>query len=144
MTAQLTFDDEFNSLSLRNGNSGTWNTTFWYDESNKGSTLPSNNEQEMYINANYGPTSSVKPWNVHDGVLTLQAAPASADVSAAIDGYKYTSGMINTFNSFSQQYGYFEMRAQLPSGQGLWPAFWLLPKDGSWPPELDVMEVLGK
>jgi beta-glucanase (GH16 family) len=97
----------------------------------------------MYVNANYAPTASVKPWTVNNGVLTLQAAPASADISSALGGYKYTSGMINTYHSFSQEYGYFEMKAQLPAGQGLWPAFWLMPEDGSWPPELDIMEVLG-
>ena len=143
MTAQLTFDDEFNSLSLWNGKSGTWDTTFGYDDNNKGSTLSGNGEQEMYVNANNPATTSVTPWTVNNGVLTLQAAPASAQVSAALGGYKYTSGQINTNHSFSQEYGYFEMKAQLPAGQGLWPAFWLMPTDGSWPPELDVMEVLG-
>ena len=115
MTAQLTFDDEFNSLSLWNGSSGTWDTTYWYDDNNKGSTLAGNGEQEMYLNANDAVTS-VKPWSVSNGVLTLQAAPASASDSAALDGAKYTSGMINTYHSFSQEYGYFEMKAQLPAG----------------------------
>jgi beta-glucanase (GH16 family) len=145
-TAHVTFDDEFNSLSLWSptNTSGTWETTFWYNDPNgNGSTLSGNGEQEWYINSNYGPTSSVKPWTVSNGVLTLTAAPASSAISSQINGYSYTSGEINSYHSFSQTYGYFEMRAQLPSGQGFWPAFWLMPEDGSWPPELDVMEVLG-
>jgi len=140
-TATLTFADEFNSLSLWNGTAGTWTTKYPFAPE-KGSTLPSNGEQEWYINANYAPTDSVNPWTVSNGVLTLTAQPASSSVQSLIDGYDYTSGMINTYNSFSQQYGYFEMRAQLPAGQGLWPAFWLLQSDMSWPPEISSYTVL--
>ena len=144
-TATLTFDDEFDALSLWNGSSGTWATTYIFaDPLGNGSTLAGNNEQEWYINANYGPTAAVDPWTVSNGVLTLTAKPTDPSIASAIGGYDYTSGLINTSRSFSQTYGYFEMSAKLPAGQGIWPAFWLLPKDGSWPPELDVMEVLGK
>jgi beta-glucanase (GH16 family) len=145
-TATQTFDDEFNTLSLWNGASGKWATTFWYDSTTgNGDSLASNGEQEWYINSNYAPTASIKPWTVDSsGVLHITAAPASSATSALINGYQYTSGELNTYPSFSQTYGFFEVRAKLPTGQGFWPAFWLLPTDGSWPPELDVMESLGK
>jgi len=138
-----TFADEFNSLSLYKNGDGTWSTTWWYSDPNgNGGTLASNNEQQWYINANYAPTASVTPWVANNGVLTITAAPASPTISSLINGYKYTSGEINTQPTFAQTYGYFEMRADVPQTAGGWPAFWLLPADGSWPPELDVMEVL--
>jgi serralysin len=153
MPATLTFDDEFNNLSLWNGSSGTWSTTPAYeDDKGNGASLPSNGEQEWYINANYGPTSSVHPWTVNNGVLTITAQKADPSIVGdlgyakygSLGAYHYTSGLIETNHSFTQTYGYFEMKAQLPAGQGLWPAFWLMPANGAWPPELDVVEALGK
>jgi beta-glucanase (GH16 family) len=145
-TAHVTFDDEFNNLSLWNGSSGTWATTFWYQDptTSNGASLPSNGEQEWYINSNYGPTRGVTPWTVNNGVLTITATPTPASLSGAVNNYSYISGELNTYHSFSQTYGYFEMRAELPAGQAFWPAFWLLPEDGSWPPELDIMEALSQ
>jgi beta-glucanase (GH16 family) len=60
----------------------------------------------------------------------------------------YTSGRLNTGGRFSQRYGRFEARIQVPSGEGLWPAFWLLGSDFfslGWPAcgEIDVMENRG-
>jgi beta-glucanase (GH16 family) len=37
-------------------------------------------------------------------------------------------------------YGRFEMRARLPHGQGIWPAFWLRHRNGSGTAEVDIME----
>ena len=31
-----------------------------------------------------------------------------------------------------------------PKGRGLWPAFWMLPEPFSWPPEIDVFELIGQ
>jgi hypothetical protein len=73
-------------------------------------------------------------------VLTISATPANGSNPL---GLPYNSGLITTDKSFSQTYGYFEVRAQLPQGQGLWPAFWLLPASNNYTSELDVFEQLG-
>ena len=61
---------------------------------------------------------------------------------------EYTSARLLTAETFTQQYGRFEARMQLPRGQGIWPAFWMLGDDlGSvgWPQtgEIDIMENIG-
>ncbi|MBV9991148.1 MAG: glycoside hydrolase family 16 protein [Alphaproteobacteria bacterium] len=142
---KLTFQDNFDTLSLWDGHTGTWGTDFWYDPLNgPGNTLENNGEQEWYINSNFPLTQGVKPWTTtKDGKLILKGRHAPKKIQSLISNYKYTSGELNSYHSFSQTYGYFEMRAKLPTTQGVWPAFWLLPADGSWPPEIDIMEVLG-
>ena len=62
--------------------------------------------------------------------------------------HNYTSARLKTEGQFSQRYGRFEARIQVPSGQGVWPAFWLLGDDFSsagWPTcgEIDIMENVG-
>jgi len=62
---------------------------------------------------------------------------------------EYTSARLKTQGRFEQTYGRFEARLQVPRGQGLWPAFWMLGADiGSvgWPRcgEIDIMENIGK
>jgi beta-glucanase (GH16 family) len=65
------------------------------------------------------------------------------------EGFKYTSGRIHTYGKFNFKYGYIEMKAKLPYGQGMWPAFWMLGadyKEAGWPNcgEIDIMEYVGK
>ena len=139
----LTFSDEFYGLSLWNGSSGTWDSNFWWGAAN-GSSLTDNKELQWYIDTDYGPTKSVNPFSVEDGVLTITAARAPAGIRPYINNYEYTSGLLTTYELFAQTYGYFEIRADMPENQGAWPAFWLLPADGSWPPELDVVELRGQ
>ena len=60
----------------------------------------------------------------------------------------YTSGRLKTEGRFSQRYGRVEARIRIPSGKGIWPAFWMLGEDFStagWPAcgEIDIMENVG-
>lgn len=71
------------------------------------------------------------------GLLQLTARKEQAD------GYGYTSGAISSHKSFTFTYGYMEIRAKVPAGRGLWPAFWARRPNDEWPPEIDVLEFLG-
>jgi beta-glucanase (GH16 family) len=82
---------------------------------------------------------------VKNGVLFLQNryAPrnfASGDSSINIP---YGTGLINTANTRTFQYGFFAIRSKNPSGPATWPAFWLTGKN-NWPPEIDIFEMYGK
>jgi beta-glucanase (GH16 family) len=130
---KLTLSEEFNRFAgSADGSTGTWKTTY----SGGVRTLSNNGEHEFYADSSTG----TNPFGLENGALTITAAPA-AD-TAETGGLPYTSGVITTQDFFEQQYGYFEMRAQLAEGEGMWPAFWML-SQGTWPPELDVLEAFG-
>ncbi|MGD1880474.1 MAG: family 16 glycosylhydrolase [Kiloniellaceae bacterium] len=137
----LTFADDFDSLDLWDGGNGTWDSNFWWGDPSGVSQI---GQDQWYIDTDYAPTAAVNPFSVADGVLTITAAPADAAIQPLIGGYDYTSGLLTTYPTFAQTYGYFEIRADMPEDHGAWPAFWLLPADGAWPPELDVIEKIGQ
>ena len=63
------------------------------------------------------------------------------------NGYNYTSARLKTQDKFYFKYGHIEARMAIPSGQGIWPAFWMLGQNiGSvgWPKcgEIDIMEAI--
>jgi hypothetical protein len=128
----MTFDDEFNTLvSSPNGEIG-WMSRYTYGRTQ-------NYEVQYYSD----PSVGVNPFSVKDGVLTITAAPADPDIVYNGQTKTYTSGVLTTYHSFAQLYGYFEIRADLPAGKGFWPAFWMLPADNTYRPEIDVFEQLG-
>jgi beta-glucanase (GH16 family) len=73
---------------------------------------------------------------IADGICELRA-----ERKRTPSGRPWASALISTRTKFAQKYGRFEIRAKLPRGRGLWPAFWLLPeRTRHGPPEIDVME----
>jgi beta-glucanase (GH16 family) len=84
------------------------------------------------------------------GQLIITAKTDGADKLTCWYGpCRYTSARVITKGLFTTKYGRVAARIQIPRGQGLWPAFWLLGDDidaVSWPAcgEIDVMENIGK
>jgi beta-glucanase (GH16 family) len=114
---RLTWAEEFSGSGI--------DTSRWNAEN---IAWPYNNEQQFYL-----PQQAT----VGGGVLDIKAERRNHG------GRAYVSARINTDGNFTQQYGRFEARMKVPAGQGLWPAFWLLPATGAWPPEIDIMETVG-
>ncbi len=145
---KLVFDDQFSTLRLWGAEYGLWRTTYG-DGTQLGldrRNLPTNGELEIYVDSTLNDTQGrmgLNPFRIRDGRLDILAEPTPPVLRPRLNNYPYISGMISSQPSFSQLHGYFEMRAKLPGGRGLWPAFWLLPQDLSWPPEIDVMESVG-
>jgi beta-glucanase (GH16 family) len=119
----LVWSDEFNG-------SGAINTANWNFDLGAGGW--GNGEWETYTNS----TANV----YQDGAGNLV-------IKAIKNGSTYTSGRIHTAGKRQFTYAKVEMRARLPYGQGIWPAFWMLgATGGGWPNngEIDIMENIGK
>ncbi len=129
----LTFEEEFNA----NGeiDASSWNYDLGIGNSISGDGW-GNNELQYY-------TDRPENIKVEGGMLHIIAQQES------FMGSNYTSARINSTGKIEQEYGRFEARIQLPWGQGLWPAFWLLGNninEVGWPEcgEIDIMEYRGQ
>jgi len=132
---KLTFDDEFNSLSVSQSGQGTvWADIRPYWRMNANADIGFGDS--AFVDAGSG----INPFSIQNGALNIQAIQTSDPV---VGPGHWASGLLQTENSFSQTYGYFEIRAQLPADTGVWPAFWMLPANDTWPPEVDVFEAYG-
>ncbi len=152
---RLSFHDDFSGpLSFYDpaSGSGVWNTNFSTGAQSgpreyTSHTLHNNDEQQIYVDPLFAGVGAaplgLDPFSVDDGVLTITATATTDAEKQDLWFYNYQSGLLTTAKSFSQTYGYYEIRAQLPLGDGLWPAFWLLPASFASPPELDVVEQIG-
>jgi len=94
-----------------------------------------NDEKQFY-------TSRSENVRAEGGNLVIEAR------KEAYQGYGYTSASVNTLGRFEFLYGRVEVRAKLPTGNGSWPAIWMLGtniQQVDWPAcgEIDIMENVG-
>ncbi len=123
---QVIFEDNFEGDSL---NMDHWS----YEEGDGCPDLCGwgNNERQVY---------SRDYITIEDGNLVIEAVKT---------GDNYFSGKINTKDKFEFRYGTIEVRLKLPTGQGIWPAVWMLGTNINtvgWPAsgEIDIMEYVGR
>ncbi|WP_284652000.1 glycoside hydrolase family 16 protein [Flavobacterium terrisoli] len=123
---KLVWQEDFNGTTL---NEKEWNFEI-------GDGCPNicgwgNNEKQIYTKNNH---------MIKDGKLIINIRK---------EGEGYTSTRITTAAKKEFQYGRMEVKAKIPTGKGIWPAFWMLgsniPKVG-WPKcgEIDILEYVGR
>lgn len=120
------WNDEFEGSTI--------NTDKWTFEIGTGESGWGNNEWEYY-------TDRSENAYIKDGVLHIRANKEN------YKGASYTSARMITKGKFSFTYGTVEARIALPTGKGIWPAFWMLGENidqVSWPAcgEIDIIEAV--
>ena len=126
---KMVWADEFNHAGLPD-------TTKWNYDTKGNSYGWGNNEAQWYVVA--------KKENTYVSKGTLKIIARNEPTS----GKNYSSGRLTTKGKGDWKYGKVEVRAKLPSGNGTWPAIWMLTSDntyGGWPKsgEIDIMEHVG-
>ena len=155
---ELVFEDNFDQLRLVDGletkgqengiDRTSWAGSFvgWRVRHLKG-----NNDQALKAAASYqgrgGQSLGDHGITLHEvtgeGTLKLYGQPTPDDLQAQFE-FPYLGGMMSGENLHAQRYGYWEVRLRprnISAGHHL--ALWLIPKDRSWPPEIDMLEVVG-
>ncbi len=114
---QIIVNDEFDGSSL--------DTQLWTALNRRNSF---NNEKQFY---------HPNQVTVVDGHLNLTA------INVPREGKAFQSGLITSDALYGP--GRFEARMKLPTGQGMWPAFWLNANNVDWPKggEIDILENRG-
>ena len=100
-----------------------------------------NNELQFY-------TDSDSNSYVENGNLILKAQVVPQGIGSSKGLRYYSSARLRTYGKGDWKYGRIEVKAKVASGQGIWPAIWMLPTDwlfGGWPSsgEIDIMEHVG-
>ena len=133
---QLVFSDEFREYNI---NGSKWNSSYRW-----GPNWTINGEKQYYVDRINNPDFGHSPFEFDGENLTITATRTPEHLRSSANWQPYLSGALTTHNKFKMRYGYVEMRAKMPRGRGLWPAFWLLHQnDNDRRPEIDVVELIG-
>ena len=113
------FDEEFDEANL---NTDVWNVEDYGTDRYQNCCL------------NFG----TQYFTARDAMLN-QGALRFTTENRNLGGQQYTSGAVTTENKFSFLYGRVDISARMPTGQGMWPALWML--TGNIDHEINIMEM---
>lgn len=133
--------------SSGNGYVAGWGTPVWQDEFNSSLSKWTVRDDATHGVLSYD-RAIIKKENAttKDGVLTIKGKRMDKPVIKS-GTREFSTGYVDSIGKFSQKYGRWEMRAQLPltkgNAKGVWPAFWLRPDGAKTGGEIDIMEAYG-
>lgn len=138
---RLVSGDEFNGPAGARVDTTRWNYDIG-DGCANGICGWGNEEKEYYTNSSENIAMNGR------GQLQIIARVAPAGLTCYYGPCRYTSAKITTRGKMFARPGRVEARIKLPTGQGLWPAFWMLGTSFGhvpWPEsgELDILENKG-
>lgn len=115
----------------------------WQSRPAHGRTQDGNKELGLYADPVLYP--STNPFPIVDDKRRLRSEKLTQTISYSNRNWLYTAAMITSRRLRTIPIGgRVECRLAMPldpiTSRGAWPAFWLMPSDGSWPPEIDMME----
>lgn len=156
----LIFDEEFDSFNLTRWKHvislyGGGNWEFEYYINNRTNSYTRNST--LFIKPTLTNNTFTEPNFLTSGTIDLWGSTPADSCTANFDYGCFRTGTganalnpvqsarIHSVDSFKFTYGKIEVRAQLPQGDWLWPAVWMIPVHnfyGQWPAsgEIDIIE----
>lgn len=134
----LSFADEFDNRTTLNGaGSPGWLTTYYWGDR----TLTAFNQQQIFVDSGYG--AGIDPFVFANGSVNITADRTPDQYLSTYGNYPYTSGHMNSYDTFNFRYGYIEMRAKMAAGQGFLETMYAARTDGAAMGEIDLVEFIG-
>jgi len=137
-TWSLSFSDEFDTGKL---DKSKWLTRYFWGEKMLQKSYSLANEKHCITDGNNLDLSAA-----HLKIITRKEKADglkwNAELGFVPSSFEYTSGLVNTGNSFRQQFGYFEAKIKLSANSKILNAFWMVGDEQT--PHIDVVKANGK
>ncbi|MBQ6277248.1 MAG: glycoside hydrolase family 16 protein [Bacteroidales bacterium] len=117
-----------------------FDSALWYKKEGQSHGTDEDEEPQIYKSSNA---------YIEDGKLVLKTTRLNHGVICQLGNachynvHKHTIASGEIMSNTTYKYGYYEMYAKIPNGQGYWPAFWLWNAGNCWYNEIDIFEGKG-